>query len=314
MVDGRFYPDDFPTPAAIEGKTKLRGFGVHNVNCRSNRIRRSADTGQHLLKTCGQRLQHPLLAAQTFGGAPGRYKETFAVETIASQRVSGNKPARKCRCEREQILVGFKDQRLRHRHALPGDMGAHDEAACSKERAVHAENVRGMGIRQVDINLLGRGNGRGGTSGLHLVKSMSHHPHGRVGRHHVASGFELVGSPGVVAVEKGDQLAAAFRDAVVEGAGLSTVGFTEDTDLRGKLGENLRSAVRGAVIHNQNLALGGGKILCQHTLYGFFDVALVIVRVDQYAEKWCSHETRGALPVTDSSMPQRKGKLPPVDG
>ena len=96
--------------------------------------------------------------------------------------------------------------------------------------------------------------------------------------------------PPIVAIEESDDFAAAFGNAVVEGGGLAAVWLAQDADLRLKFTQNFRGAVRGAVVYNQDFAVGRGKILCQHALHRFFNEAFVVIGIDQYADKRCRHQ------------------------
>lgn len=118
---------------------------------------------------------------------------------------------------------------------------------------------------------------------------MAYQAHGRVICDCAPDFAQFLWRPPVVTVKERDPLPAAFGDTVIEGAGLATIGFTENANVRLELLKDLRRAVRGAVVYHQDLAVGGRKILGKDAVHGFFDEALVIVGVDQYADERSRH-------------------------
>src|SRR6202040_4137450 len=109
------------------------------------------------------------------------------------------------------------------------------------------------------------------------------------------NGRQLLRSPPVIPIEESDYFAMAVGNSMVESGSLTAIGFAKNTDLGGELGKNFRRAVRGAVVHHQNFPLGRGEILRQHALNRFLDEALVVVRIDQYADERRGHQQSGIL-------------------
>src|SRR5690349_17914036 len=102
---------------------------------------------------------------------------------------------------------------------------------------------------------------------------------------------KLFSFPPIVAVEEGEDFAAAFRNAGVEGGRLAAVFLAQQPHEGFKLSHDFRGAVRGAVVYYKDLAVGGGEILLEHADNRFFDEALVVIRVNQYADKRFSQVT-----------------------
>jgi len=71
--------------------------------------------------------------------------------------------------------------------------------------------------------------------------------------------FQLAGGPPVVAIEERYDLALAFRNACIEGGGLTSVGFADQADLRGKFGDDLRGTILRAVVHHEDFAVRTGE-------------------------------------------------------
>jgi len=62
----------------------------------------------------------------------------------------------------------------------------------------------------------------------------------RFGSHSVCDARSVYPAPPVVSIEKSDQFAPAFRNAVIKGRGLAAVGLTQYADLGGELTQDFR--------------------------------------------------------------------------
>ena len=70
---------------------------------------------------------------------------------------------------------------------------------------------------------------------------------------------------------------------------LAPIRFVKDANLRSKLGEEFRRAVRRTVVDDHNLPVTGGKILIQGACDGLFDQGFMVVGVYDYADKRFRH-------------------------
>ena len=76
---------------------------------------------------------------------------------------------------------------------------------------------------------------------------------------------------------------------MIEGGSLASVGLSKNANARGEFGNNFGSAVGGTVVDDKNFAMGCRIILRQSAGDRFFDEALVIVGVNQDADKGFYH-------------------------
>jgi hypothetical protein len=91
--------------------------------------------------------------------------------------------------------------------------------------------------------------------------------------------------PPIVAVEKDNDIAAAFRNASIECGGLAAVLFADQADTRFELTNDFRSAVRRTIVHHNDLETVRRIVLIEHAAQGLVDEALMIVGVNKDAEK-----------------------------
>src|SRR6266446_664872 len=102
---------------------------------------------------------------------------------------------------------------------------------------------------------------------------------------------ELPPHPPVVAIQKCDNLAFAFRNTGIKGRGLSAILFTQQPHARLEFLHDFRCAIRRTVIDDNDFALGLRKVLLQHTNHRLLDEALVVVRVNENADKTSRQST-----------------------
>src|SRR5262249_7489667 len=95
--------------------------------------------------------------------------------------------------------------------------------------------------------------------------------------------------PPIVAVQEGDDFASALRDAMIKSRSLTTIGFAKYPDLGSESTQNLWGTVGRTIVHNEDFTLGNGKILCQGACDRLFDEALMVIRINQYADEDSCH-------------------------
>src|SRR6266567_4819908 len=115
---------------------------------------------------------------------------------------------------------------------------------------------------------------------------MAHNSHGRVPGHCLRHACQLIWSPPIVAIQESDNLALTLRDTRVERRRLSAILLTQQTYVRLEFLNNFRCAVRRAVVHNNDFAVGSRKIMLQHAHNRLLNESLVVISVDQNAGKY----------------------------
>ena len=118
---------------------------------------------------------------------------------------------------------------------------------------------------------------------------MSDHTDGWILVHEISNALEFSSLPPVIAIKKYDDLTPAFGDREIKCRGLAPIRFVKDANLRSKLGEEFRRAVRRTVVDDHNLPVTGGKILIQGACDGLFDEGFMVVGVYDYADKRSRH-------------------------
>ena len=80
-----------------------------------------------------------------------------------------------------------------------------------------------------------------------------------------------------------------MRNCKVKSTGLAAIRFTQNFGVRLEAAKNFRRAVGRTVINHDDFSRFDRIVLRQNTGKRFFDEALVIVGINQYANKWCGH-------------------------
>src|SRR5690348_10898554 len=106
-----------------------------------------------------------------------------------------------------------------------------------------------------------------------------------IGRKDLGEAAQFPRSPPVIAVEKGDHLAAALGNAEIERGSLASVGFLQDANAGTKCAQDGGGAVGRTVVNYDDFVSGGREILVERTAHGVLDKTLVIVGIDEYAEE-----------------------------
>src|SRR5579862_1069000 len=105
----------------------------------------------------------------------------------------------------------------------------------------------------------------------------------------------------VVAIEKRDNIPAQFRESCIEGRRLPAVLLAQQSHPRRKFADDFRRSIRRTVIHHHNLVIRGRKILLDRAHHRLLDIALVVVRIDQYGQDRLGHRTSIGAPVAGTS-------------
>lgn len=168
-------------------------------------------------------------------------------------------------------------------------MRAEGHATGTEKAFAEAEQASTLQRVDAELRVLAYGFRARGTVGVNLDKGVANHANGGMLFEGGSDERELVGRPPIVAIESADDFAAALRDAMVECGSLARVGLSKNANMRREPGKNFRSAVGGPVIDDENFAVACGIILRQGARDGFVDEALVIVGVNQDADKGSYH-------------------------
>ena len=94
----------------------------------------------------------------------------------------------------------------------------------------------------------------------------------------------LIGMKNIVRVEKAQDIAAAGRDAGVEGRSLSPILLEDRDDPAAVSGDDVARAVGRAVVDDNHLHFGIG--LLESAVDGGAEKAAIIVIVDQNTDEW----------------------------
>src|SRR5262249_15375275 len=147
-------------------------------------------------------------------------------------RIGYNQTLRQGWRHAEQIFVRFEDERFGNGKNFASEAGAQCEPAGSEVTAaepevicvgcvVETERTRRSGLNQTFASIFERFN-----------ESVAEHSEGLVGGKNLGDTLKFSRSPPVVAIEKRDDVAAAFWNAQIESGSLSTVFLADQADLR----------------------------------------------------------------------------------
>ena len=114
----------------------------------------------------------------------------------------------------------------------------------------------------------------------------------------------FIGRPPIIAIEHRYDFALALRECMIKSGCLATIGFAKDANVGREFGKDFRCAIGGTVIDYKNFAIIGGKILRQDASDRLFDEALVVIGVNQYADKRSCHSV-----ISDFVRTTSTGKL-----
>jgi len=114
---------------------------------------------------------------------------------------------------------------------------------------------------------------------------VAQHAERPIGRESPRDACELSLSPPVIAIEKRDDFAAASWNTGVESGSLASVLLSDQADARFEAADDFRCTVGRAVVHHHDFKLLLRKILFQNTAQSLFNEALVVVGVNQNAQK-----------------------------
>src|SRR5580765_4434914 len=98
-------------------------------------------------------------------------------------------------------------------------------------------------------------------------------------RHHISDSRELVSRPPIVAIQKRYDLAMALRNAGIKRRCLAAIRLAQQANLRFEPTHDIRRAICGAIVYNDNLSLRRREILLQHTNNRFFYESFLIVGI-----------------------------------
>ena len=178
-------------------------------------------------------------------------------------------------------FVGLDDQGFGNRQHFFEHAAANSHAARSKETHVIAKSLRAAITSQIEVaRLLGRKRRPSERGSIDFDDPMAHNAGLRILLERLDHNAELIFLPPIVAIQKGDDLAAGLRNAEIKGARLAAVFLPQISDARG---ETLRDRGRGvcrAVVHEQNLYFVRREILLDGARDGALHESLVVVRID----------------------------------
>src|SRR5215469_10282751 len=115
--------------------------------------------------------------------------------------------------------------------------------------------------------------------------AVSNEPDVWVARQRFAHRRQLAPGPPIVAVQERNNLSAALRNSCVKRRCLPAVRFAQQAHLGLKLLYYFWRTVGRTIVHHENLPFGRWKVLFQHAYDRLLDKPLVVVGVDQYADK-----------------------------
>ena len=120
---------------------------------------------------------------------------------------------------------------------------------------------------------------------LNIDNAVPHNSDARFRSHSLRHLHQLIGRPPIIAVQERNNFPIAFRDALIERRCLPAIFLAQQPHAGLEFLHDFRRAIRRAVIDDNNLTLRRRKILLQDAHDRLFDEALVVVGVNQYADK-----------------------------
>jgi len=207
------------------------------------------------------------------------------VHAIVCERIGKDKSVREGGAHGEQIFVSFKNELFGHGQNLAGEICPHGKAASAEVAAAQTEKAGAVDTVETKPTFDAWRDGAFVAVIEGLDEGVANHAGRGVGRKSVGNFLQFALGPPVVAIEKNDDVAAAFGNSSVEGGSLATVFLADKADVWFKLADDFWSFVSGTVVHHDDFKLLAGKLLVEHTAQRLFNEAFVIIRIDEYAEK-----------------------------
>jgi len=284
-IDCVFGSKCLPGPAAIELEAQLIGFGLHHFDNRSNCFRRRSGRRQIAAQRVREGRQDASLPALAFGGGADGQTQVAGMHAVMGERFGQNQARFEGRCHGEEIFVRLEYERLWYGKDFASEIGAQSQTAGSEVAAAQPEIVRIRSAIQTEAAGCIRFDHSFDAIVERFDESVAQHAERPIGRESLRDALQLSLSPPVVAIEKRDDFAAAFRNAGIESGSLAAVLLSDQADARFEAADDFRCMVGRAVVHDDDFKLLPRKILLQNTAESLFNEALVVVGVNQNAEK-----------------------------
>src|SRR6266851_2317047 len=241
-------------------------------------------------KPCGQVADNPCqrnIFASCPNGIPvAVLKHVARMQPVIRERVAENAPASVSDRHCSQKLIRLDSELDRYRHNLLKNLPPHGKTTRSKIGAQLQKLPCLFFILQPTfINAIWRSDNKLAPCLVRFINSVADRPYIGVSFELMRYHRELFSFPPVVAIQKCDNLALAFRNARIKRRGLPAILFAQQSHTRLKFFHDFRRAIRRAIVHNDDFTIRRRKILLQHAHDRLLDEALVVIRINQYAGK-----------------------------